>query len=272
MFLSLRRPWQALVAAAIPTIGGLSVAYAQSPQNPAYPSVPSPYTPSPPGPLEAGGLRPPASAPPPTAESETLARLEQAEREDAGRGLEFLWFDVEGGYEYLSLQGLRSDGLLDGEAVEDSGSGVALGAGVGVRLIFITLGGRFRLARLSAWDLWTLDGEVGLHMPLGALEPSFTFAAGYALLTSPTADGLPELDAGSLDVSGVNARLGGNLDYYVNPLLSFGVRGSFELLALWRGGAAQPAEVPAATAASYARDGSGIGFGVTLSADVGLHF
>ncbi len=272
MFLSLRRLSHALVAAAIPTIGGLSVARAQSPHNPAYPSTPSPYTPSPPGPLEAGGLRPPASAPPPTPESETLERLERAEREDAGRGLEFFWFDVEGGYEYLSLSALRSNGLLDGDAVADSGSGLALGAGVGVRLIFLTLGGRVRLARLSAWDLWTLDGEVGLHMPLGALEPSFTFAAGYALLASPNAEGLPELDAAIVDVSGINARLGGNLDYYVNPLLSFGVRGSAEVLALWRSGAAVPAGVPADTAAAYTRDGDGIGFGVTLSADVGLHF
>jgi hypothetical protein len=272
MFLSLGRRLPVFVAAAIPTIGGLPVASAQSPQNPAAPSAPSPYTPSPPGPLEAGGLRPPASAPPPAAESETLEKLERAEREDAGRGLEFLWFDVEGGYEYLSLQAFRSNALLDGDVAPDSGSGLALGAGVGVRLIFLTLGGRFRVARFSAWDLWTLDGEVGLHMPLGALEPSFTFAAGYALLAAPSADDQPDFDGQSVDVSGINARLGGNLDYYVNPLLSFGARGTFEVLALWRGGAAQPAAVPADTAALYARDGDGIGFGVTLSADVGLHF
>jgi hypothetical protein len=70
----------------------------------------------------------------------------------------------------------------------------------------------------------------------------------------------------------VNARLGANLDYYVNPLLSFGARGSFEGLALWRNGADQPAAVPVSAAATYARDGNGIGFGMTLSAAVGLHF
>jgi hypothetical protein len=207
-------------------------------------------------------------APPATGESETLRQLERAERDDAGRGLEFFWVDVEGGYEYLSLQAFRASSLLDGEAVADSGAGLSLGLGAGVRLIFLTLGGRFRLARISAWDLYTLDAELGLHLPVGALEPSFTFAAGYAALDVASAEGVPNVDAERVDVSGLDVRLGANLDYYVNPLLSFGARGSFEVLALWRAGAEQPAETPA----EYARDGDGIGFGMTLSAAVGLHF
>jgi hypothetical protein len=206
------------------------------------------------------------------AESETLERLERAEREDAGRGLEFFWLDVEGGYEYASPAAFHSDALLGAGGVDDSGSGLALGVGAGVRVIFLTVGGRARLLRASAWDLWTLAAEVGWHMPLGALEPSFTFAAGYAWLGSPSTAGAPGFDAGAVDVSGLEARLGANLDYYVNPLLSFGARASFEALALWRSGAPQPAAVPAATAETYARDGEGIGFGVTLGASAGLHF
>jgi hypothetical protein len=268
------RALAALAAAAICSIGSAATARAQSPQNPAYPSAPSPYTPSPSPPLEAGGLRPPTSSMPTStrAESETLEQLERAEREDAGRGLEFFWVDVEGGYEYASLQAFRSDALLGAGGVDDAGSGLALGVGVGVRVVFLTLGGRARLLRASAWDLWTLDAEVGLHLPLGALEPSFTFAAGYAWLGSPSAEGAPGFDGGAVDVSGLDARLGANLDYYVNPLLSFGARASFEALALWRSGAPQPAAVPAATAETYARDGEGIGFGVTLGATAGLHF
>jgi hypothetical protein len=209
---------------------------------------------------------------PTTGESETVERLERAEREDAGRGLEFLWVDVEGGYEYVSLQAFRSSALLDGDAVKDSGSGLALGVGAGVRLIFLTLGGRFRIARLSAWNLYTLDAELGLHMPLGSLEPSFIFAVGYAALGTPSAEGVPGFDVEGVDVSGANARLGANLDYYVNPLLSFGARASFEALLLWRNAAEQTPAVPSETAARYARDGDGIGFGMTLSGTVGLHF
>jgi hypothetical protein len=269
-----QRFWAALAAAAIPSIGGVSVTHAQTPPGPAYPNAPSPYAPPTPTPLEAGGLRPPSSTAPSSAasESETLRQLERAEQEDAGRGLEFFWVDVEGGYKYLALQGFRSNALLDGDAVADAASGYALGAGAGVRLIFVTLGGRFRLARTSEWDLYTLDAEIGLHLPFGALEPSFTFAAGYAVLGSPSAEGLSEFDPDLVNVSGVNARLGANLDYYVNPLLSFGARGSFEGLALWRNAAEQPAAALAGAAGTYARDGDGIGFGLTLSAAVGLHF
>lgn len=260
-----------LGVAAICSIGSDATAHAQSPQNPAYP--PSPYQPAPAPPLEAGGLRPPTSAMPTSsqAESETIERLERAEREDAGRGLEFFWIEAEAGYEYASLGAFRSDALL-GSGIDDGGSGLALGVGAGVRLIFLTLGGRCRLLRASPWDLWTLDAEVGLHLPLGALEPSFTFAAGYAWLGAPSAEGVPGFDADVVDVDGVNARLGANLDYYVNPLLSFGLRASFEALALWRSGAAQPAGVPAPSAETYARGGDGIGFGVTLGAAAGLHF
>jgi hypothetical protein len=264
-----------LTATAISSIGSVSSARGQSPQTPANPGAPSPYTAPAPTPLETGGLRPPSSptAPPPSAgPSETVRQLKRAEREDAGRGLEFFWIDVEGGYEYVALQALRSNGLLDGDAVADAGSCLALGFGAGVRLIFLTLGGRFRLARQRAWDLYTLDAEVGLHLPMGALEPSFTLAAGYAALGSASADSLPALDTARVDVSGANVRLGANLDYYVNPLLSFGGRATVELLALWRGGAEQPADVPAVTAASYARDGDGLGLGLATSATMGLHF
>src|SRR5690349_16627088 len=96
----------AAAAAAICSIGSPAASFAQS--APAYPSVPSPYTPSAPPPLEAGGLRPPAPVAPPPGESETLQQLERAEREDAGRGLEFFWVDVEGGYGYMDLQALSS--------------------------------------------------------------------------------------------------------------------------------------------------------------------
>lgn len=253
----------AAVAAAICSIGSPAGAWAQAPVSP---SVPSPYTPAAPPPLETGGLRPPAPVATPPGESETLQTLERAEREDSGRGLEFLWVDVEGGYAYMDLQALGSRSLLDGALLSDAGGGLALGAGVGARLIFLTLGARFRLTRLESFDLWTLGGEVGLHLPYGALEPSFTLGLAYAG-ASPSAEGA---SSAGLGLSGVAGRVGAGLEYYVNPLLSFGARGTFEVLALWRSGAEQPAGSPIVD--FYARDGSGVGVGGTLTATAGLHF
>jgi hypothetical protein len=43
-------------------------------------------------------------------------------------------------------------------------------------------------------------------------------------------------------------------------------------LVLSRAAAEQPADAPPATAEVYERDGDGIGFGVTLTGVVGLHF
>ena len=262
--LSLPRPLAAIAAAAISSIGRPPGAFAQA--APPYPSVPAPYTPSTPPPLEAGGLRPPAPVATPSGESETRERLARAEREDAGRGLEFLWVDVEGGYGYMDLQALGARSLLDGTAVSDSGGGLMLGVGAGVRFIFLTLGARFRHTQLESFDLWTLGGELGLHLPLGAFEPSFTLGLAYAG-ASPSAAGI---DADGLRMSGSSTRLGANIEYYVNPLLSFGARGTFEVLNLWRGGAEQPAGSPIVE--FYSQDGSGTGIGGALSGTVGLHF
>lgn len=256
----------AAAAAAISAIG-LGPAHAQGPRPaPAGPPLYPAQAPAPAAapPLEAGGLRPPAPAPASSRETETLRQLERAEQEDAGRGLEFVWVDADLGYEHIWLQALGGEALLDGSAVPDSGGGLALGAGLGVRLIFLTLGARLRLVQLDHFDLWTLGGEVGLHVPLGAIEPSFSLGVGYAALSGARAGAV------ELDVSGLDVRLGANLDYYVNPLLSFGARVAVDTLFSWR--SAAPAAPGAAAAELYEESGSGVGLGLFAGAGAGLHF
>jgi hypothetical protein len=271
MMYSFRHVRQRLLAGAIFSILHVGLAQAQSPQPPAYPAAaPAPEPP----PLTTGGLTPPPTSARPFGETATLSRLERAEREDAGRGLEFVWLNVESGYQYVALQALRADSLVDGQVVADHGSAFALGVGAGLRLIFFTLGARFRLAQQSAWDLWTLSGELGLHLPLGALEPYFSLSAGYASLGSLSPQNAAGLDLSPVDGSGFDARLGAGLDWYVNPLLSIGALGSAEVLVLSReGGPLTATEGPGVEAAQvYARDGDGIGIALALTGVVGLHF
>jgi hypothetical protein len=286
--------------AAILTILHGSSARAQNPSPPPYRSGPyaqtqypsspypgSPYPGSPyPGsepsyppatpPLQTGGLTPPSTSSSPSAgEAETYRELDRAEREDAGRGLEFVWFQAEAGYEYLSLDDLHGNALVDASVIDDGGSALLLGVGGGVRVIFLTLGARFRMARQSAWDLWTLNGELGLHLPMGALEPSFTLSAGYASLGAFQPEHAPPgFDADRVDISGFDTRLGAALDWYLNPLLSLGLQSNVELLVLSRSKAPQTglSTDVADLANLYARDGSGVGFGVSISAMAGLHF
>jgi hypothetical protein len=59
--------------------------------------------------LSLGGLAPPSSdtAPPSGAGAPTTAtHLEESRRDDSGRGLEFVYFDVGGGFEYAALAAL----------------------------------------------------------------------------------------------------------------------------------------------------------------------
>jgi hypothetical protein len=274
MVLSSRASRCAAWAAAILPILRAGDARAQTPSAPAYPSV-QPAYPAPAGPpLQTGGLTPPRSAPAPANQSATYQQLDRAEREDAGRGLEIVWLNVESGYEYVSLDALHSDSLVDGQLIEDSGSTLALGVGAGARLIFLTFGARFRMLQQSAWDLWMLNAEVGLHLPYGVIEPSFTFSAGYASVGAfQTHDATGNFDGSKIDISGLNARLGAALDWYVNPLLSLGLKSEVALLLLSRDGATLSATEQAIPGAEvYLTEGSGPGIGGSISVVAGLHF
>src|SRR5262245_59189719 len=100
----LRRLTRFLSAATFWIAVGAS-ARAQAPA-PAYPPVAAPPPAGAPAepPLTTGGLTPPPTMESTSGENETLYTLERAEREDSGRGLEFVWLEAEAGYEYLSLQ------------------------------------------------------------------------------------------------------------------------------------------------------------------------
>src|SRR5688572_19722282 len=115
-------PWlrhRAAAAAGLAAILSSTLAGAQPTTPPLYPEPPPPYAPPAPPPLTTGGLTPPPTTPQSPGETQTMYQLDRAEREDAGRGLEFVWLNVEAGYEYISLQGFEDNSLVDGELVED---------------------------------------------------------------------------------------------------------------------------------------------------------
>ena len=127
-----------------------------------------------------------------------------------------------------------------------------------MRVIFLTFGARFRYAPLPDLTLWTLGVEAGLRIPLGALEPYFTLGVGYASIKP---------DEAEFDMTGVNARLGAGLDYYLTNMFSIGANLTGDALFLSR---SRVAGAPSDSV--YADDGSGIAGGVTFTAVMGLHF
>jgi hypothetical protein len=227
--------------------------------------------------LEAGGLRPPDAVDPDqpspqgTPAAETPEReLEEADKEDSGRGLEWVWLNAEVGGEHLGLQTFKANQLVDAELVKTTQTGLVYGAGVGVRLLVFTAGVRFRLGSFADWQLWTLGAEGGLRIPIGSLEPYFTVGAGYAALGSFSTTAPASSKA---DVKGFNARLGCGLDYYLSNTFSVGGNLSGDLLVLSRSAVADASSSMMGNEATvYAKDGSGIGAGATLTAVVGLHF
>jgi hypothetical protein len=226
--------------------------------------------------LEAGGLRPPDavdSTPQAAAEGAEASpekELAKADEEDSGRGLEWIWLNAEVGGEHLGLQTFKAKQLLDAKLVKTSQTGLVYGAGLGVRILVFTAGVRFRLGSFSEWQLWTLNAEGGLRIPIGSLEPYFTVGGGYASLGSFKTTAPVSSQA---DVKGFNARLGAGLDYYLSNTFSVGANLTGDVLFLSRSavsGAATSASGDEATV--YAEDGSSIGAGATLTAVVGLHF
>lgn len=225
--------------------------------------------------LEAGGLRPPDALDPdqetPQGQEQTPEdELEEADKEDSGRGLEWFWLNAEVGAQHLGLQTLKANELVDAELVETTQTGLLYGAGIGVRLLVFTAGVRFRLGSFDQWQLWTLNAEGGLRIPLGSLEPYFTLGAGYASLGSFSTTAPASSKA---DVKGFNGRLGFGIDYYLSNTFSVGGNLTGDLLVLSRSAVAGAStSMMGSEATVYAKDGSGIGAGATLTAVVGLHF
>lgn len=227
--------------------------------------------------MNSGGLAPPPAvepAPETAAPTATEQELTRADKEDSGRGLEFVWLNAEAGFQHLGLETFHANKLVDAQIVQSTQSGLLLGAGAGVRLIFLTAGARFRLGSFSAWQLWTLDAELGLRIPLGAVEPYFTFAGGYARMGS--FDASSAFSTSDLNVRGFNLRGAFGVDYYLARSFSLGANLSGDVLFLSRAKITrQPtSNDPQAQAAAqvYGQDGTSVGAGFAVTAVAGLHF
>jgi hypothetical protein len=233
--------------------------------------------------LSAGGLAPPPaveSKPAPDAQpganpqpggptsASTEAQLDRADAEDSGRGLEFVWLNAEAGVIHVGLNTFHQKNLLDPLDVKTNETGLVTGAGVGLRLVFVTVGARFRYALMPDYSTWSLGLEGGVHAPFGNLEPYATLDASYIALGNFRNN----LRA---SVKGFDARLGGGVDYYLAPMFSVGVNVSADLLFLHRSslGIPTPAGLcPTGPAVDYCSSGSSIGGALSATAVAGLHF
>jgi hypothetical protein len=229
--------------------------------------------------LEAGGLKPPAAVPGnPDANATSAspdAALDRADKEDSGRGLEFVWLNADVGAEFLGLQTFKSNQLVDGAFVDSKHAGAVYGAGLGVRLLVFTFGARFRFGDFADWQLWTLNAEAGLRIPLGRIEPYFTLGGGYASLGAFSGSELAaRLKSADVHATGFDTRAGFGVDVYLTNTFSVGGNLTGDVLFLSRSASSsfEVPQPPGQAPSVYANHGSGIGAGATLSAVLGLHF
>src|SRR5262249_746380 len=157
-------------------------------------------------------MGPQGSPPPPAPQSQTVQTLQASEREDSGRNFELIYAKGEAGGSYVNMTSF-SQSQLALTPTQSAGGTFAVPAGV--RLLSFTIGARARMNALADWTLWQIDGEVGLHVPIGRLDPYFALYGGYAF-TGALATGL----ADQATVHGFDAGLSLGGDYYFTSLLS----------------------------------------------------
>jgi hypothetical protein len=251
------------------------------------PAAPPPAAAPAAGPPDAGLLgagQPQISLPPPAAltpeQLRTVKRLDEAKREDSGRGLDWVWADVNAGFEQLGMQALSGgDQGFVGGFVKTSSSGGALGAAVGARLLFFTLLLRGRIGVFDSGQLYRVGPEAGVHVPLGRFEPRAALGLGYAAVGN-LHDTVGGMAASYLALRGFYSRLSAGLDYYPTPAVSIGADLSGDLLVLVRPALnmAQVSLIKGFDATQHTRSdllsstGTGVGGTIALTAVAGFHF
>lgn len=227
--------------------------------------------------FQAGGLAPPGdthrppSAPPPSSTvTSTEQDLDKAEEKDSGRGLQWLYFDVEGGVQYVGLETFSSDGLTYAKTTGSSAVGPMFGGGLGIQLLFVTIGGRARMGVFKDWNIASFGGELGFRFPIGSVEPYFDLGGGYAMLAGLKTDTW----GGDTKIHGGYVRAGLGLDYYVTSTFSVGGHVSGDVMILSRDGlkGASISDLTPDAQTVASKDGTSVGGALNGTVVLGLHF
>jgi hypothetical protein len=224
------------------------------------------------------GLPVPQVSPPSADEIRTIQILDQAKRDDAGRRLEWVWIDAQGGFEQLGMQLFSGGQSFVGGYIPTSSSGGTVSLAAGARLLFLTVVLRGRVGVFDSGQLWRVGPEVGFHVPLGRVEPHVELSASYAAMDN-LHDSIGGAAGSAITLRGFGARAGTGVDFYVAPTVSLGIDASAELLGLFRAAlsgdqvaAIQQKANNTGTPALLSQSASAWGGTVAITAVFGLHF
>jgi hypothetical protein len=239
---------------------------------------PPPMDPAAPG---APSADPNAPATAPTAEQATTEKLDEAEHEDSGRNFELIWVDAHLGASYIDMRQFSSDTLALEKA---SAGGPMFALGAGVRFVLLVLGVRAKYNALSAFNMWQLNAEIGLKVPISKLDLLIGAHGGYSFVgsvgegTAATNSGNTPTNNDAVKIRGFNAGLDFALDYYVTPTFSVGGGVFGDFLYLKRPPVDPPSGLTAEQAALVASDplyqksGTTAGMQLGGALRLGFHF
>ena len=224
----------------------------------------------------------PAPTPEQTQQTETHKELDKSEKEDSGRNFELFWLRGEIGGTYMNMKQFSSDTL---QLENASAGGPMVGFAAGVRLVILLLGARLRYNALSSYNMWQINGELGLKFPIGSFDLLIGGHGGYSFVGSlgdasvATNQNVPS-DKDQVKIRGFNAGLDFALDYYVSKNFSVGVGLFGDFLFLNR----PPVDKPAGFAQLpqdqqdavnndplYQKSGTSFGFAAGGALRLGLH-
>jgi hypothetical protein len=229
------------------------------------------------------GAQPAAQPAQPGTEAETNKKLDEAEQKDSGRGFELFYLDGQIGGSYINMEQFSASSF---QIQKTSAGGPMFSLGGGVRFFIFTAGARLRYNALSSFNMWQIDGEVGLKIPVSSFDLLFGLHGGYSFVGrlgdagAATNTNVP-VATDAVSIRGFNGGLDVAFDYYVSPLFSVGVGALGDFLLLKRPPVAKPAGFANLTPDQqnaitndplYQQSGTSAGLQLAAGLRLGLHF
>jgi hypothetical protein len=213
----------------------------------------------------------------------TNQQLNEAESKDSGRNFELFYLDGSIGGSYINMAQFDQTSL---GIKKTSAGGPAFAVGAGVRLLVFYVGARLHYNALSSFNLWQVNGELGLKIPISELDFMIGLHGGYSFVgrlgdANQATDTSTPTSNDAVSIRGFNAGLDVALDYYVSSLFSVGVGVLGDFLYLNRPPIAKPDgfnQLPAAQQQAinndplYKESGTTAGLELAGMLRLGLHF
>ena len=188
------------------------------------------------------------------------------EPEDDGRAADIVWIEAIGGYGFVNMRAISYDNVYP-ELVQLTGEGLAAGLAAGVRISFLSIGGRATLASYTGFEVGTAALEVTLRLPTPVVEPWIRAGFGYGWLGTANYDE-PTLSETSVYGYVIQGAIG--IDIYLGKVVAIG--GGFDLDVLNMSRQALSTMPVSPAGVDLTRDGNAVGLQIRGHVALSLHF